>query len=67
MDQTNAMEFVEACETGQGWKGRADYRTPDATFPSQAERLAETLGPDVIASVAAEHRAHLQRTAHEIG
>jgi predicted ester cyclase len=36
-----AAAFFEACETGKGWEGCQDYCTPDASFSSQAEPLAD--------------------------
>ena len=36
-----AMQFFEACETGQGWAGCRAFCTPDASFAAQAEPLAE--------------------------
>jgi predicted ester cyclase len=36
-----AAAFFAACETGKGWDGSKAYCTPDATFTSQAEPLAE--------------------------
>ena len=33
--------FFEACESGKGWDQCSQYCTPDATFSSQAEPLAE--------------------------
>ena len=36
-----ARAFFDACETGQGWDACQAYCTPDATFASQAEPLAE--------------------------
>lgn len=33
--------FFEACETGKGWEGCAEYCHPDATFSAQAAALAE--------------------------
>ena len=35
-----AMEFFDACETGQGWQGCQQYCQPDATFSAQAGALA---------------------------
>ena len=43
-----AMEFFDACETGQGWQGCQRYCQPDATFSAQAGALA---GVDTFASV----------------
>ncbi len=36
-----ARGFFDACETGQGWAGCSAYCTPDASFASQAEPLAD--------------------------
>ena len=36
-----AREFFEACETGKGWTGCAQYCHDDASFSCQAEALAE--------------------------
>ncbi|MGI9577560.1 MAG: ester cyclase [Microthrixaceae bacterium] len=36
-----AREFFEACETGQGWAGCAQYCHDGATFSCQADALAE--------------------------
>jgi predicted ester cyclase len=36
-----AQAFFDACETGKGWEGCAQYCTADATFTAQAEPLAE--------------------------
>jgi len=36
-----AMAFFEACETGKGWQACAPFCTPNASFSSQAEPLAE--------------------------
>ncbi|MGA9865220.1 MAG: nuclear transport factor 2 family protein [Acetobacteraceae bacterium] len=36
-----AKEFFAACETGKGWEACRAYCTPDATFASQAEPLAD--------------------------
>jgi predicted ester cyclase len=35
-----AMEFFDACETGQGWQGCQRYCQPDATFSAQTGALA---------------------------
>jgi predicted ester cyclase len=35
-----AMEFFDACETGQGWQGCQQYCQPDATFSAQTGALA---------------------------
>jgi predicted ester cyclase len=36
-----ARDFFEACETGKGWDGCAQYCHDDATFSAQADALAE--------------------------
>jgi predicted ester cyclase len=36
-----AKQFVDACETGQGWEGCRQYCHDDATFTAQAESLDE--------------------------
>ncbi len=36
-----AHAFFDACETGQGWEVCQQWCSPDATFASQAEPLAE--------------------------
>ncbi len=36
-----AKQFFTACEDGGGWEGCQQYCTPDATFATQAEPLAE--------------------------
>lgn len=36
-----AKAFFEACETGQGWAGCAQYCAPDATFSCQSAALAD--------------------------
>lgn len=36
-----AKEFFAACEAGKGWEACRAYCTPDATFASQAEPLAD--------------------------
>jgi len=38
---TIAKQFFDACETGKGWQGCAEYCTPNATFSAQAEPLAD--------------------------
>lgn len=38
---TVAADFFAACETGKGWQGCKAYCTPNATFASQAEPLAD--------------------------
>jgi len=38
----DAKTFFEACETGKGWAGCAQYCEQDATFSCQSEVLAET-------------------------
>ena len=37
----SAEKFFQACDTGKGWDGCKEYCTPDATFSSQAEPLAD--------------------------
>lgn len=37
-----AREFFEACETGKGWAGCAQYCEENATFSCQSEALADT-------------------------
>ncbi len=37
-----ARTFFEACETGKGWAGCAQYCVHDATFSCQSQALAET-------------------------
>ena len=36
-----AQAFFDACETGKGWAACAAFCTPDASFSSQAEPLAD--------------------------
>jgi predicted ester cyclase len=36
-----ARDFFDTVETGKGWAAAATYCTPDATFASQAEPLAD--------------------------
>ena len=36
-----AKAFLDACDTGKGWQGSAQYCTPDATFSCQAGALAD--------------------------
>ena len=36
-----AAAFFDACETGQGWEGCAQYCTPDASFSAQSEVIGE--------------------------
>jgi ketosteroid isomerase-like protein len=36
-----ARQFFDACETGKGWDGCAQYCHPDATFTSQTDALAD--------------------------
>ncbi|MEM7250469.1 MAG: ester cyclase [Pseudomonadota bacterium] len=36
-----AKNFFDACETGKGWKGCAEYCLPEATFSCQSVALAE--------------------------
>jgi len=38
---STARDFFEACEAGKGWEACRQYCTPDATFSSQAEPLAD--------------------------
>jgi len=38
---TIAKQFFDACETGKGWQGCAEYCTPNATFSAQAEPLVD--------------------------
>jgi hypothetical protein len=40
VDHQIAMQFLTACETGNGWEGCKAYSLPDATFAAQAEPLA---------------------------
>jgi hypothetical protein len=35
-----AEQFFNACESGKGWEGCAQYCHPDATFSAQADALA---------------------------
>ena len=35
----SAAKFFDACETGKGWEGCAEYCHPDATFSAQAGAL----------------------------
>ena len=37
-----ARAFFEACETGKGWDGCAEYCTADASFSCQSGALADT-------------------------
>lgn len=37
-----AMAFFDACETGKGWDGCAQYCAPDATFSCQSTALTDT-------------------------
>lgn len=39
--ETIAKNFFDACETGKGWEVCKAYCTPDATFSSQAEPIAD--------------------------
>lgn len=39
--ETIAKNFFDACETGKGWQVCKAYCTPDATFASQAEPIAD--------------------------
>ena len=43
MSQMNetAAAFFDACESGQGWDGCAQYCTPDATFAAQSEAIGD--------------------------
>jgi ketosteroid isomerase-like protein len=36
-----AERFFDACETGKGWDGCAQYCHPDATFTAQTDALAD--------------------------
>ncbi len=36
-----AEKFFEACETGKGWEGCAEYCTDDASFAAEAVALEE--------------------------
>jgi len=36
-----AKAFFEACETGKGWEACKQFCKPDATFPCQADALAD--------------------------
>jgi predicted ester cyclase len=36
-----ARQFFDACETGKGWDGCAQYCHPDATFAAQTAALAD--------------------------
>jgi len=36
-----ARQFFDACETGKGWEGCAQYCHPDATFTAQTDALAD--------------------------
>ncbi|MCB4379768.1 ester cyclase [uncultured Tateyamaria sp.] len=38
-----AREFFEACETGKGWDGCAEYCSADASFSCQSSALEDTL------------------------
>ena len=40
MNET-AAAFFDACETGQGWDGCAQYCTPDASFAAQSEAIGD--------------------------
>ena len=40
--ETTARAFFEACETGQGWKGCAQFCHDGASFECQADALADT-------------------------
>jgi ketosteroid isomerase-like protein len=48
MEQT-AKAFFEAVEAGKGWAVCQDYCTPDATFSSQTDVLAEVKTPQAYA------------------
>lgn len=37
-----AMSFFDACETGKGWAGCAEFCVPEATFSCQSQALADT-------------------------
>ena len=39
---TTAKSFFEACETGKGWEGCAEFCTQDASFSCQSGALADT-------------------------
>ena len=43
MSQMNetAAAFFDACESGQGWDGCAQYCTDDATFSAQSEAIGD--------------------------
>jgi len=36
-----ARQFFDACETGKGWDGCAQYCHPDATFTAQTDALGD--------------------------
>jgi predicted ester cyclase len=36
-----ASQYVEACDTGQGWQGCSQYCLPEASFAVQSEALAD--------------------------
>jgi predicted ester cyclase len=36
-----AAQYVDACDTGQGWQGCSQYCLPDAGFSVQSEALAD--------------------------
>lgn len=36
-----AKQFFEACETGKGWEGCAEFSHPEATFSAQATVLSD--------------------------
>ncbi|WP_299964081.1 nuclear transport factor 2 family protein [uncultured Roseobacter sp.] len=42
-DFETAKAFFDACETGKGWAGCAQYCAPDAGFSCQADALAQTV------------------------
>lgn len=39
----DAKAFFDACETGKGWAGCAQYCAPDASFACQSAALAEVV------------------------
>ena len=45
-----AVDFVQACDTGNGWEACEDFCTENASFSAQCEELAKSDVP-VIASV----------------
>jgi predicted ester cyclase len=36
-----ASQYLDACDTGQGWQGCSQYCHPDASFSVQSEALAD--------------------------